>query len=69
MNKIKNYLYSAPMLASAALFAEGTGTQDPSAQITTAVGTAQTLFYTVLGLSIAAFIAGLVIRFAKKAVK
>jgi len=67
MNKIKYYLYSAPMLASAALFAEET--PDPSAQITTAVGTAQTLFYTVLGLSIAAFIAGLVIRFAKKAVK
>lgn len=69
MNKIKYYLYSLPMLAaSVAAYAEGE-TPDPSAQITTAVGTAQTLFYTVLGLSIAAFIAGLVIRFAKKAVK
>lgn len=68
MNKIKYYLYSLPMLlASVAAFGEGE--PDPSAQITTAVGTAQTLFYTVLGLSIAAFIAGLVIRFAKKAVK
>lgn len=68
MNKIKYYLYSAPMLASAALFAQETP-PDPSAEITAAVGTAQTLFYTVLGLSIAAFIAGLIIRFAKKAVK
>lgn len=68
MNKIKYCLYSLPMLAAVAAYGQETP-PDPSAQITTAVGTAQTLFYTVLGLSIAAFIAGLVIRFAKKAVK